>query len=162
MVAGIAPGVEHVFLGTNMTIVQQLKTESLRLRKERSPIAASITFVLSEIERVGKNNGNRATTEDEAVKVVQKVIATLRDNLKYDISDSDAEAMRMQIQILESVLPAMASDDEILNVLRAIMTGKTAETSPKKGEIMKTVRDKFGAAVDMKRVSQLLLDVYGV
>lgn len=45
-----------------MPIVQQLKTESLRLRKERNPIAASITFVLSEIERVGKNNGNRETT----------------------------------------------------------------------------------------------------
>ncbi len=145
-----------------MPIVQQLKTESLRLRKERNPIAASITFVLSEIERVGKNNGNRATTEDEAVKVVQKVIATLRDNLKYDITDSDAEAMRMQIQILESVLPAMASDEEIMNVLRPIMTGKTAETMPKKGEIMKVVRDAFGATVDMKRVGQLLLDVYGV
>lgn len=145
-----------------MPIVQQLKTESLSLRKERNPIAASITFVLSEIERVGKNNGNRATTEDEAVKVVQKVIATLRDNLKYDITDSDAEAMRMQIQILESVLPAMASDEEIMNVLRPIMTGKTAETMPKKGEIMKVVRDAFGASVDMKRVGQLLLDVYGV
>lgn len=145
-----------------MPIVQQLKTESLRLRKERNPIAASITFVLSEIERVGKNNGNRATTEDEAVKVVQKVIATLRDNLKYDITDSDAEAMRMQIQILESVLPAMASDEEIMNVLRPIMTGKTAETMPKKGEIMKVVRDAFGATVDMKRVGQLLFDVYGV
>ena len=145
-----------------MPIVQQLKTESLRLRKERNPIAASITFVLSEIERVGKNNGDRATTEDEAVKVVQKVIATLRDNLKYDITDSDAEAMRMQIQILESVLPAMASDEEIMNVLRPIMTGKTAETMPKKGEIMKVVRDAFGATVDMKRVGQLLLDVYGV
>jgi len=145
-----------------MPIVQQLKTESLRLRKERNPIAASITFVLSEIERVGKNNGNRATTEDEAVKVVQKVIATLRDNLKYDITDSDAEAMRMQIQILESVLPAMASDEEIMNVLRPIMTGKTAETMPKKGEIMKVVRDAFGASVDMKRVGQLLQEIYGL
>lgn len=145
-----------------MPIVQQLKTESLRLRKERNPIAASITFVLSEIERVGKNNGNRATTEDEAVKVVQKVIATLRDNLKYDITDSDAEAMRMQIQILESVLPAMASDEEIMNVLRPIMTWQTAETMPKKGEIMKVVRDAFGASVDMKRVGQLLQEIYGL
>lgn len=145
-----------------MPIVQQLKTESLRLRKERNPIAASITFVLSEIERVGKNNGNRATTEDEAVKVVQKVIATLRDNLKYDITDSDAEAMRMQIQILESVLPAMASDEEIMNVLRPIMTGQTTETMPKKGEIMKVVRDAFGASVDMKRVGQLLQEIYGL
>ena len=145
-----------------MPIVQQLKTESLRLRKERNPIASSITFVLSEIERVGKNNGNRATTEDEAVKVVQKVIATLRDNLKYDITDSDAEAMRLQIQILESVLPAMASDEEIMNVIHPIMMGKTAETMPKKGEIMKVVRAAFGATVDMKRVGQLLLDVYGV
>jgi hypothetical protein len=55
-----------------MNIIERLKTESLRLRKERNPVAASITFALSEIEKVGKNNGNRATTDDEAIKVIQK------------------------------------------------------------------------------------------
>lgn len=61
-----------------MTIVSKLRVESLRLRKERNPVAASITFVISEIDKIGKNNGNRVTTEDEAVKAVQNRRYTTR------------------------------------------------------------------------------------
>ena len=56
-----------------MTVVEQLKKRSMALRKERNPIAPSIQFALSEIEKVGKNSGNRETTEDEAIRVVQKL-----------------------------------------------------------------------------------------
>ena len=93
-----------------MNIVQKLKTESLRLRKERNPIAASITFALSEIERVGKNDGNRVTTEDEAVKVVQKLVATLNENLKVASDDGRKIAFNHEKRILESVLPQMVDE----------------------------------------------------
>ena len=145
-----------------MSVIEKLKAESLRLRKERNPIAASITFALSEIEKVGKNNGNRATTEDEAIKVVQKLIVTIDENLKVATDDGRKIAFNHEKQILSGVLPQMASDEEIMNVLRTVMTGKTKETMPKKGEIMKVARDTFGARVDMKRVGQILLDVYGI
>jgi len=101
-----------------MTIVQTLKTESLRLRKSRNPVAASITFVLSEIEKVGKNAGNRETTEDEAVKVVQKIVATLQDNLKYDLTDTDAEAISLQISILSAALPQMITPEQTRSALQ--------------------------------------------
>jgi len=145
-----------------MSVIEKLKAESIALRKTRNPIAPSILFALSEIEKVGKNNGNRATTEDEAIKVIQKLIATIDENLKVTTDDGRKIAFNFEKQILSGVLPQMASDEDVMNVIRPIMTGKTKETMPKKGEIMKAVRDKFGAKVDMKRVGQILLDTYGV
>lgn len=142
-----------------MTIVQKLKTESLRLRKERNPIAASITFAISEIERVGKNAGNRATTEDEATKVVQKLVSTLRDNLNYNLTESDRESTEAQISILESVLPAMLTDTETLEALRAVMTGNTAAT---KGDVMKQLRAQHGARIDLKLAGNYLKEIYGI
>ena len=41
-----------------MTVIEQLTKESLRLRKERNPVAPSIVFALSEIEKVGKKCGH--------------------------------------------------------------------------------------------------------
>lgn len=145
-----------------MSVIEKLKIESINLRKTRNPVAPSILFALSEIEKVGKNNGNRATTEDEAIKVIQKLISTIDENLKVTTDDGRKIAFSYEKQILSGVLPSMASDEEIMNVLRTVMTGKTKETMPKKGEIMKVARDAFGARVDMKRVGQILLDVYGI
>jgi uncharacterized protein YqeY len=146
-----------------MSVIEKLKTESMALRKVRSPVAPAILFALSEIEKVGKNNGNRATTEDEAIKVIQKLVATIDENLKLNIDDGRRISLNFEKQILVGVLPQMASDEEITTFLRVFMTGHSKMSSvPKKGEIMKALRDQFGALADMKRAGQIATDIYGV
>jgi uncharacterized protein YqeY len=145
-----------------MSVIEKLKSESMALRKVRSPVAPAILFALSEIEKVGKNNGNRATTEDEAIKVVQKLITTIDENLKLNIDDGRRVALNFEKQILLGVLPQMASDAEITDFLRELFTGKRDGNIPKKGDVMKALRDKFGALVDMKRAGQIATEIYGV
>jgi uncharacterized protein YqeY len=146
-----------------MTVTEKLKAESLRLRKERNPVASKIVFALSEIEKIGKNNGNRATTDDEAIKVVQKLVATIDELLKLHIGDAQRKDMEDEKSILVSVLPQMASDEEIAAFLSAFMTGRSKMGPvPKKGDIMKALRDHFGALADMKRAGQIATEIYGV
>ncbi len=142
-----------------MSVIEKLKAESMRLRKERNPIAASITFALSEIEKIGKNAGNRVTTEDEAIKVVQKLIVTLSENLKVASDDGRKIAFNYEKTILESVLPAMASEDEV----RALLKDTIGADVPKnKGIAMKVIRDKYGSKVDMKRAGEIVTELYGI
>jgi uncharacterized protein YqeY len=146
-----------------MSVIEKLKVESINLRKTRNPVAASIVFALSEIEKFGKNNGNRATTEDEAIKVIQKLIATIDENLKLNIDDGRKIALNFERNILAGVLPQMASDQEIATFLSVFMTSRNKMGPvPKKGEIMKALRDQFGALVDMKRAGEIVTDVYGI
>jgi uncharacterized protein len=144
-----------------MSVIEKLKAESMALRKTRNPVAASIQFALSEIEKVGKNNGNRETTEDEAIRVIQKQIATIDENLKLNLDDGRRIALNFEKQILSSVLPQMATDDEVVDFLQETFGGKLAEI-PKKGDIMRALRDEFGALVDMKKAGQLVTELYGV
>lgn len=141
-----------------MNIIEKLKSESLRLRKEKSHIAPSITFALSEIEKVGKNNGNRPTTEDEAIKVIQKLIATIDENLKLAIDDVRHVSLSLEKQVLSSVLPKMASDDEVREYLR----NSFVEAPANKGVVMKALKAKFGALVDLKRAGEISTELYGV
>jgi uncharacterized protein YqeY len=143
-----------------MSVIEKLKTESMNLRKTRNPVAASIMFALSEIEKVGKNNGNRATTEDEAIKVVQKLISTIDENLKLNIDDGRRIALNFEKQVLAGVLPQMASEQEITDFLSKLFTDK--RDSLKKGEVMKALRDRFGALVDMKRAGEIVTEVYAL
>ena len=141
-----------------MTVTEKLKAESMALRKVRSPVAPAILFALSEIEKVGKNSGNRATTDDEAIKVVQKLIATIDENLKLNIDDGRRVALNFEKQILSGVLPQMASDEEVRSYLKAALV----EAPQNKGVAMKVLKTKFGALVDMKRAGEIVTELYGV
>lgn len=142
-----------------MSVIEKLKTESLALRKTRNPAAASILFALSEIDKVGKNNGNRTTTEDEAIKVIQKLIATIDENLKVTTDDGRKIAFNFERSILLGVLPQMASDDEVRTLLKDILGDSTPKN---KGIAMKVIRDEYGAKVDMKRAGEIVTELYGI
>jgi uncharacterized protein YqeY len=144
-----------------MSIIEKLKAESIALRKTKSPVAPSIQFALSEIEKVGKNSGNRETTEYEAIKVVQKLIATVNENIRFateSMDDGRLIALNFEKRILESVLPQMASEDDVRAFLSAIFTVAPAN----KGVVMKELKAKFGALVDMKRAGEIITEMYGV
>ena len=142
-----------------MSVIEKLKAESLRLRKERNPIAASITFALSEIEKVGKNNGNRATTENEAIKVVQKLISSIDENLKLNIDEVRMIALNQEKQILASVLPQMATKEEVRQYLIDTYGGDCPSS---KKAMMDSLRNHFGALVDMRAAAEIGNTLYGV
>lgn len=142
-----------------MSVIEKLKAESLALRKTKNPVAASIVFALSEIEKFGKNNGNRETTEDEAIKVIQKLIVTIDENLKVTTDDDRKIAFNFEKQILSGVLPQMASDDEVRQLLKDVLGH---ETPKNKGVAMKVIRDEYGAKVDMKRAGEIVTEMYGI
>jgi uncharacterized protein len=145
-----------------MSVVEKLKIESINLRKTRSPIAPSIVFALSEIEKVGKNAGNRETTEDEAIRVIQKIISTIDENLKH--ADENRKVhLNYEKTILSSVLPRMATDEEVIAFLKdRYVFAAAAGEMPNKGAIMKELRGRFGALVDMKRAGTIVAELYGI
>jgi uncharacterized protein YqeY len=148
-----------------MMVIDQLRAKSMELRKdpERKWLAPSIMFAISEIEKIGKNASNRATTDDEAIKVVQKIIITLEDNIALATDTAAIGKFTAEHDVLRAALPKMASDQEIAAFLSAFMTGRSKMSSvPKKGDIMKALRDHFGALADMKRAGQIATEIYGV
>jgi uncharacterized protein YqeY len=144
-----------------MSIVDKLKAKSIELRKARSAIAPSIAFALSEIERIGKNAGNRETTEAEAIRVVQKIVATINENIRFaTASDDDGRLVALHAEkcILESVLPTLVTDDEISTYLRASFI----EPPANRGVALKILKAKFGVLIDMKRAGEIVNNLYGV
>lgn len=147
------------FMVNEMTVIEKLKAESMRLRKERSPVAPSIQFAISEIEKVGKNAGNRVTTEDEAIKAVQKIVATLRENLKVTTAAAALANVNTELAVLESVLPQMVTAEEIRSQLVFAFDGAATKN---KGEVMKWARARWGALADMKTVGAVANELWGV
>jgi uncharacterized protein YqeY len=125
------------------------------LRKARDPLASKIGFVLNEVVQFGKNQGNRDTTDDEAVKIVRKAISSNADLVKY-ADDEGVNAIERENELLSTVLPQLVSDSELtMSILVAL------DSTPKRdksaiGVVMKALREKYGARLDGKRAGELI------
>jgi uncharacterized protein YqeY len=125
--------------------IKSLKEITLGLRKARDPIAPSLQFHLSEIANIGKAN-NRDTTEDEAITYLKKAVSKLKDNEFHNV---------VEAQILENLLPQMASADEVRQFVFHLEATEGLDIS-NKGAVMKAVKAEFGVRVDMKMVASML------
>lgn len=143
-----------------MSVIEQLRAKSMEIRKDpdRKWLAPSIMFAISEIEKIGKNAGNRATTDDEAIKVVQKILITLEDNIAVATNADAIVKFAAEHDVLRAVLPQMASEADI----RGFLQESYVDVKPSKGDVMKTLRFKFGAKIDMKRAGDIVKELYDI
>lgn len=128
-----------------MSIIETLKAKTLELRKQRSHLGPTMQFHMAEVAKIGKN-GNRDTTEDEAIQYLKKTVQKLNEN---EFADKE------EIAVLESMLPRMATVDEVRAHVFHLEATKGLDIS-NKGAVMKAVKERFGSLVDMKMVGGML------
>lgn len=128
-----------------MSIVKELRKQWIVARKLKSSAVPFYAFVISEIEMIGKNDKNRETTNDEAVRVLQKLITANDVNIELG---SNVEAATEENKIMSELLPKMLTEEEIYNAIAG--SGLTNI-----GAIMGFMKKTYGASVDMKYASKV-------
>lgn len=138
-----------------MSVIEKLKSESMKIRKARGELASFSVFALNEINKIGKSNGDRDTTENEAITVVKKMIATNESSLSL-VDGTAKEILSKEIILLKSILPTMANMRDVKQFLE-----NEFEFSPSnKGVIMKALKAEFGSLVDMKEAGVIASQMY--
>lgn len=132
-----------------MTLLKKIKDDQLLARKERDTVVASLlTTLYAEAVRVGKDDGNRETTDKEVVAVIKKFL----DNNKLsrdNIDDTDRlHVLAIEEAILNAYMPAQLSTEQ----LKALVD-KTK--FPQIGDFMKYLKDNHAGEYDAKLASTL-------
>lgn len=151
-----------------MGILDDLRKAALVARRDGGKLSAFYSFVISEIVNIGKNKGNRETTEEEALSVLKKLIDKAKSNLALVKDEANIQKFTQEIKNLEVFIPAMATDDDILLHLNelwqdmgAIYEIDRSVEFKNKGMIAKYLKDKFGMLVDMKHALALWAEHFG-
>jgi len=138
-----------------MTLIDDLKTKSIELRKNKSGLASFSSFVLSEISNIGKNDGNRVTTDNEAITAIKKMIERNKSNIAIAKDEYVILKISAENNWLQSFLPEMATEDQVRSHIFMLEEKEGLDIS-NKGAVMKAVKAEFGPLVDMKMVSEML------
>ena len=146
-----------------MSLISQIKAAQVRARIERSVSASILTTLLGEAEMIGKNAGNRETTDEEVIGVAKKFIKNIDETIavveRADVTDATTSvltAIRNERAVVEQFLPSQMNDDQLRTAIQDVIGGiKTAGEVPNMGLVMKVLKQRFDGQYDGKAASTI-------
>ena len=111
-----------------------------------------MTTLLGEATAIGKNAGNRETTDDEVVSVIKKFIKNINETVTALVSrNEDASTYIAEREILERYLPKQLNEAELF---------KLAASQESMPAFMKFLKENYAGQYDGKLASTVAKSCY--
>jgi len=150
-----------------MTIVNQLKQDQLQARKDRdAELASFLTTVYSEVVTVGKDDGNRETTDQETIAVLKKYIKRA-DEMITILEDrglmvgAEITAANFEIRVINKYLPKQLDETELTAVIAEIIEKDGFSSMKDMGSTMKILKENHEGTYDGKLASTIVKQQLG-
>lgn len=136
-------------------IIEKIKSDKLVARKKgETGLVSYLSFLIGEIEKIGKNSGNRETTNDEAIVVIKKALSKVEEtmvNLGITEPKLSSNPIIFEYEYLKNLLPPMIDVETIKEKINSLI-----KDGNNKGSIMKILKSEFGPSIDMKSAGSLV------
>ena len=138
-------------------LIQTLQTDQLAARKSKNIIATGLlTALVSEAAMVGKNAGNRLSTDEEVVATIRKFLKNAEETLvrlaQLAGADKAIANFTEEVRILKGYLPQQMADEQLRT---AILSIKETNANLNMGIVMKLLKEKYAGLYDGKRASEI-------
>jgi uncharacterized protein YqeY len=133
-------------------ILETLIKQKNDARKHKdTAIIPFLSLLISQIQMVGKNDGGRDTTEDEALRVIKKMISANEETMVSTTNDETFGELMIELNIMKPLLPQMVSADAVNSEISLLVYNGVDNI----GAMMGGLKKKFGSTVDMKMASAM-------
>ena len=140
-------------------ILEKIKKQQLQARKEKSPIVGALTALMSEVAIVGKNNGNRETTDEEAIKVIKKFIKGINETIDLIKDPEKLKLLETELEIYNSFLPQIMNALETRAAVEKIINALPEKSPKAMGQVMGTISKEYGTLIDRGLASQIVKEM---
>ena len=145
-----------------MTLIERIKEDNLAARKNRDQVRATLlTTLFSEAVSVGKNAGNRETTDAETLAVIKKFIKGIDDTLSAmkDKTDPRCVTACAEREILEQYRPTQLNEQQLQHILHDMVQALQERTPKQMGVIMKRLKEAYEGQYDGALASKLIKEL---
>lgn len=138
-------------------LIEQIREQSLQARRAKDTVRATLLVTLyAEAARVGKDAGNRDTTDEEAQRVVRKFLKGVEESLAVLKDETARQVALAEKAILESLLPQRVTGEQLQAVVQDIVA-TLPEKSPKQmGAVMRTLKERLAGSYDGAEATTLV------
>ena len=115
-------------------------------------------MALASVKFIEKENG-KTLEDNEVMQVLQKEIKIRRETLADAVKGNRTETideLQKEIKVLEDLLPAQLSEDELKEIIAKAIQETGAETQKDMGKVMKTVLPQVKGKAENAVVSKMI------
>ena len=139
-----------------MSLLQQIKDDQLQARKEKNQILSSLlTTLIGEAAMIGKNDGNRESTDAEVVAVIKKFIKNIDESLKV----KPDKVLPLEKIMLEGYLPKQLSEQELRAKINDHIIFAELKGMQSMGKVMSHLKQNYDGQYDGKLASQIVKEL---
>ena len=143
-----------------MSVQSQVMDQMKVAMKAKDKVALeSLRALKSAFLLANTSGGNADLTEEDEIKIVQKLVKQRKDSAaiyteqgRADLADPELA----QSAILERFLPAQMSEDELKEVIGAIITQTGASSMRDMGKVMGMASQQLAGKADGKAISMIV------
>lgn len=149
-----------------MSILSVIKEDNINSRKLRDSVKSSLLSTLySEALNVGKNDGNRETTDKETLAVIKKfldgVLFTI-ETLQFNSDDKILVAIREKDILstyIEKFQPKQLTIEELTDIISGISATLTDKSPKQMGFVMKKLKDSYDGMYQGNEASKIVKEI---
>lgn len=145
-----------------MSLLNRIKTVHLEARKARNnTITLVLGSLISEAAMVGKNNGNRESTDAEVIATIKKFIANMQETLKVVNNEAQIKQITAEIAAISQFLPAQLTEAELIVAIEKAVSDVGATSIKEMGKVMKVLKERHDGAFDGAQASAIVKQKLG-
>ncbi len=142
-----------------MSVIERIRADQLTARKAKElQKVAMLSTLLGEITKVGKDNGNRETTEAEAIAVIKKFEKNVLDTMLIveKTNPSRIKEFLDEASVYNSYLPQQLSDQELNKIIALfIVENSTMDIVVQMKDIMAFLKNEYAGLYYGKSASTI-------
>jgi uncharacterized protein YqeY len=145
-----------------MTIIETIKSQQVQSRKDRDSLKSMLlTTLLGEATMIGKNDGNRESTDSEVVAVIKKFVKNIDETVKFLEKEAKTNEEKMTVlskekEILETFLPKQLSEVEIREVVNSIVLTFEEKNPKLMGKVISVLKERHNGQYDGALASKIV------
>jgi hypothetical protein len=147
-----------------MTIQQTLRAELAAAMKGREAARRDTLRLLLASLHNARIEAGHELSDDEAVRVLQREAKERRESIeefrkgnREDLVESETQ----ELAVIESFLPTAMSEDEALEIVRAVIAETGASNARDLGKVMGPLVQRLGGRFDGRRANELVRELLG-
>jgi uncharacterized protein len=149
-----------------MSLTERIASDLINAMKAKDKVvleairAAKTAFTLARTEK----SGDTVLTPEEELKIIQKLVKQRRESAAIYKEQNRPDLYEKEIteaEVLEKYLPAKMSEDELLNIIKAIIARVGAASPADMGKVMGVATKELAGKADGKEISARVKELLG-
>lgn len=149
-----------------MTLTEKISSDLISAMKAKDKVvlealrAAKTAFTLARSDK----GADSVLAPEEELKIIQKLVKQRRESAEIYKAQNRPDLYEKEVieaDVLEKYLPAKMSDDELLEIIKGIITRLGAKSPADMGKVMGVATKELAGKADGKEISAKVKQLLG-